>query len=260
MELTGRVALVTGAGSGIGAATARRFARAGARVALVGRTADELDEVARTIRSTGQEVRVALADVADDEAVRHAVDTTAAEWGRLDVVVANAGVNGVWAPIEELDVEEFASTLRTNLVGTFATIKRAVPHLRARGGSVIVTASVNGTRIFSNTGATAYSASKAGQVALTKMLAVELAKHGIRVNVVCPGAIDTAINDNTEKRDLESARIPVEYPEGQIPLTHGRPGTSDEVAELMLFLASDASRHVTGTEVWIDGAESLLMG
>jgi NAD(P)-dependent dehydrogenase (short-subunit alcohol dehydrogenase family) len=166
----------------------------------------------------------------------------------------------VWAPIEELAVEEFESTLHTNLVGTFVTIKEAVPHLKRAGGSVIVTASVNGTRIFSNTGATAYSASKAGQVAMTKMLAVELAKHRIRVNVVCPGAIETAIDENTERRNLERAKEPVEFPEGKIPLTDGQPGRSEDVADLMLFLASDASRHVTGTEVWIDGAESLLMG
>jgi NAD(P)-dependent dehydrogenase (short-subunit alcohol dehydrogenase family) len=260
VELAGKVALITGAGSGIGAATARRFARAGARVALVGRTREELDTVAGEIAAAGGTARVAVADVADEAAMGRAADETAAEWGQLDVVVANAGVNGVWAPIDELAVAEFESTLHTNLVGTFVTIKRAVPHLKARGGSVIVTASVNGTRIFSNTGATAYSTSKAGQVAMTKMLAVELAKHRIRVNVVCPGAIETAIDENTERRNLERAKEPVEYPEGKIPLTDGQPGAAEDVAELMLFLASDASRHVTGTEVWIDGAESLLMG
>jgi len=257
LSLEGKVALVTGAGSGIGAATAKRFAEAGGRVALVGRTRDELDEVAREI---GALARVVVADIADDGAIRRAADETAAAWGRLDVVVANAGVNGVWAPIEELAAEEFESTLRINLLGTFLTIKHAVPHLKRQGGSVIVTASVNGTRIFSNTGATAYSASKAGQVAMTKMLAVELAKHRIRVNVVCPGAIDTAIDENTERRDLERVKEPVVFPEGKIPLTDGRPGAAEDVADLMLFLASDASRHVTGTEVWIDGAESLLMG
>ena len=146
-------------------------------------------------------------------------------------------------------------------MATFLTIKYAAPHLRkSGGGSVIVTASINGTRVFSNTGATAYSTSKAGQVAMTKMLALELAKHRIRVNVVCPGGITTEIEDSTEKRDLESAQEPVEFPDGEIPLTDGRKGTSDDVAELMLFLASDASRHVTGTEVWIDGAQSLLRG
>ena len=144
---------------------------------------------------------------------------------------------------------------------SFLTIKFAVPHLqRAGGGSVVVTASINGTRVFSNTGATAYSTSKAGQVALTKMLALELAKHRIRGNVVCPGGITTEIEESTEKRDLEKAQEPVEFPAGEIPLTDGRKGSADEVAELMLFLASDASRHITGTEVFIDGAQSLLRG
>jgi NAD(P)-dependent dehydrogenase (short-subunit alcohol dehydrogenase family) len=227
----------------------------------VSRSAGKLAAVAKAIRDAGGEARVAAADVADAEAVRRAIDETAAAWGRLDVVVANAGVNGVWAPIDELEPEEFESTLRTNLLGTFLTIKYAVPHLkRAGGGSVIVTASINGTRVFSNTGATAYSASKAGQVAVTKMLALELAKHRIRVNVVCPGGITTEIEESTEKRDLERAKEPAEYPAGEIPLTDGRKGSADDVAELMHFLASDASRHVTGTEVFIDGAQSLLIG
>ncbi|MDQ3310204.1 MAG: SDR family oxidoreductase, partial [Gemmatimonadota bacterium] len=127
------------------------------------------------------------------------------------------------------------------------------------GGSVIVTSSVNGTRIFSNTGATAYSSSKAGQVALSKMLALELAPSKIRVNVICPGAIDTNIEESTEERDLEHVRIPVEFPEGSQPLAEGS-GSAEQVARLVLFLASDASDHITGTEMWIDGAESLLRG
>jgi NAD(P)-dependent dehydrogenase (short-subunit alcohol dehydrogenase family) len=258
--LDGRVALVTGAGSGIGAASAERLARAGARVALVGRTADELEAVAARIRGAGGTARVAIADVADADAMRRACDETAAEWGRLDVVFANAGVNGVWAPIDELEPDEFEATLRTNLVGTFVTIKYAAPHLKRRGGSVVVNASINGTRVFSNTGATAYSASKAGQVAMTKMLALELAKHRVRVNVVCPGAIATSIDANTEKRGVEREKEPAEYPAGEVPLTDGAPGRSAQVAELVLFLASDASSHVTGTEVWIDGGQSLLLG
>jgi NAD(P)-dependent dehydrogenase (short-subunit alcohol dehydrogenase family) len=181
-------------------------------------------------------------------------------WGRVDVVFANAGINGVWAPIEELSPEEWDRTLNINLKGTFLTVKYAVPYLKRRGGSVIITASVNGTRIFSNTGATAYSCSKAGQVAFAKMVALELATAKIRVNVICPGAIETDIDENTERRGLDEVRIPVEYPKGAQPLEGGKPGTAEQVAQLVLFLASDASEHITGTEMWIDGGESLLKG
>jgi NAD(P)-dependent dehydrogenase (short-subunit alcohol dehydrogenase family) len=114
--------------------------------------------------------------------------------------------------------------------------------------------------MFSNSGASAYATSKAGQVALTQMLALELAQHRIRVNVICPGMIETPIHEKTTKRDLEETQEPVEFPEGSIPLTDGKPGTADQVAELVLFLASDRSSHITGTPIWIDGAQSLLQG
>ena len=178
MRLDDRVALVTGAGSGIGAAIARCYADAGARVAALSRTPDEVEGVVRDIERDGGTAAAVLADVSDAAAVERAVRDVASRWGRLDVVVANAGVNGVWAPIEELTPEEFARTIAINLTGTFLTIKYAVPLLKRQGGSVVVVASINGTRVFSNTGATAYSASKAGQVAITKMLALELAKIG----------------------------------------------------------------------------------
>jgi NAD(P)-dependent dehydrogenase (short-subunit alcohol dehydrogenase family) len=124
---------------------------------------------------------------------------------------------------------------------------------------VIVTSSVNGTRIFSNSGASAYSSSKAGQVALAKMLAVELGPDRIRVNVVCPGAIETEIDDNTDAQN-EDVTIPVQFPEGNIPLTGGLSGSSEQVAALIAFLAGEESSHISGTEVWIDGAQSLLQG
>lgn len=257
--IEGAVAFVTGAGSGIGEASARLLAEHGARVALVGRTQSELDEVAEAIRGAGGEAMTALADVADSDAVAAAVEATVERFGGLDIVVANAGVNGTWAGIEDLSVEDFRSTIDINLVGTFVTIKHAIPHLARGGGSVVVTASVNGTRIFSNSGATAYSASKAGQVAIAKMLAVELGPRKIRVNVICPGAIETEISDNTDAEN-EDVKIPVEFPRGQIPLTGSTPGSAQQVADLVLFLASDAASHISGTEVWIDGAQSLLQG
>jgi len=259
-ELTGRVALVTGAGSGIGKATALLLARQGARVAALGRTEDELQQTVDEITRQGGEALVQVADISDAEAMQQAIQQIAQTWGRLDIVFANAGINGVWAPIEELEPEEWDKTIRVNLRGTFLTAKYAIPLLKRQGGSIIVTSSVNGTRIFSNTGATAYSCTKAAQVAFTQMAALELAKHRIRVNVVCPGAIETSIEESTEKRDIEREKEPVEFPEGKIPLTDGKPGRSEQVADLVLFLASDRSSHITGTPIWIDGAESLLMG
>ena len=260
MELTGKVALVTGAGSGIGKAAAVLLAQHGAKVAGLSHTSEEVQQKIDEIDKSGGEGMVVLADVSQADQMQQAVKAVTDHWGRLDVVFANAGINGVWAPIEELEPDEWDRTLQTNLKGTFLTVKYAVPFLKRQGGSVIVTASVNGTRIFSNTGATAYSCSKAGQVAFTKMVALELAPHKVRVNVICPGAIETEIEESTKKRDLDEVKIPVKFPEGRIPLTGGKPGTSEQVAQLVLFLASDASSHITGTEMWIDGAESLLQG
>jgi len=259
-ELTGKVALVTGAGSGIGRATARLLGRQGAQVGLLGRTRAELEEAAGELHAADAMAHVLEADVSDARSVRGAVERLVRDAGRLDIVFANAGVNGVWAPIEELGAEEWQSTLAINLSGTFFTIQAATPHLKKRGGSVIVSASVNGTRMFSNTGATAYACSKAGQVAMVKMLAVELGPSRVRLNVVCPGAIDTEIDDNTTKRDIESVKQPVRYPEGSIPLTGGKPGKAEQVAQLVAFLASDRASHITGTEIWIDGGQSLIEG
>jgi NAD(P)-dependent dehydrogenase (short-subunit alcohol dehydrogenase family) len=259
MQLEGRVALITGAGEGIGRAAAKLLAKEGARIGALGRTREDLETVVREIETDGGEATVLCADISKPAEMQGAVQKLADAYGRIDVVFANAGVNGVWAPIEELKPEEWEQTIGINLTGTFLTIKFAAPHLKKQGGSVIITSSVNGTRIFSNTGATAYSTTKAGQVAMGKMLALELAPSKVRVNVICPGAIETEIDENTEKRHLEKVKMPVEFPETHQPLTRG-PGTAEQVARLVLFLASDASDHITGTELWIDGGESLLKG
>ncbi|MGL5059373.1 MAG: SDR family oxidoreductase, partial [Microcoleus sp.] len=253
MELTNKVAVVTGAGSGIGKAAVQLLARSGAKVAAMGRSEAELKEVVESIASSGAEAISVLADISQPEQMQTAIDRIADKWGRLDIVFANAGINGVWAPIEQLEPDEWNKTINVNLNGTFYTVKYAVPYLKKQGGSVIITSSINGTRVFSNTGATAYSCTKAAQVAFTKMLALELADDRIRVNVICPGAITTSIDKNTEQRNLESVKQPVEYPQGQIPLTHGKSGTAEQVAQLVLFLAADVSNHITGTEIWIDG-------
>ena len=258
MTLAGKVALITGAGSGIGKAASLLLAQEGAKIAALGRTEDELQETVTKIQNAGGEAIPVGADISQPDEMQPAMQKIINQWGRLDIVFANAGINGVWAPIEELEPQEWNKTINVNLTGTFLTVKYAVPYLKKQGGSVIITSSVNGTRIFSNTGATAYSCTKAAQVAFTKMVALELAKHRIRVNVICPGSITTNIDESTEQRDLEEIKEPVEFPEGRIPLTDGKPGSSEQVAQLVLFLASDASSHITGTEMWIDGGESLL--
>lgn len=253
-------ALITGAGSGIGRATAVLMAERGARVALLGRTRADLEETRQAIGAFGSDHLVLEADISREADMDGACAALARQWEHLDIVVANAGINGVWAPLDRIGVEEWDETLAINLRGTFLTVKEALPLLKERGGSVVVVSSINGTRIFSNSGATAYACSKAAQVAFTKMIALELAKDRIRVNVVCPGAIETNIDDSTERRELEGLHLPVEFPNGEVPLTGGGPGEAEQVAELITFLASDASALITGTEVYIEGAQSLLQG
>lgn len=258
--LAGKRFLVTGAGSGIGKATAELLSKSGARVALLGRTADELSTVFEAIGGKEEGHLLLQADISDEKDMKQAASMIRDRWGRLDGVVANAGINGVWAPIRKIGFDEWNHTLTINLGGTFLTVRETLPLLQQKGGSVVVVASINGTRIFSNSGATAYACSKAAQVAFTKMMALECAKDRVRFNVVCPGAIETNIDDSTERRDLEGLHLPVEFPEGDVPLTGGDPGSAAQVASTIAFLLSPASCHVSGAELFVDGAQSLLQG
>lgn len=254
-----KVALVTGAGSGIGRAAALALAKDGYAIGAVGRTKDELDKVVAEIKAAGFEASTLVADVSQEDEIGNAISQLVELYGGLDVVVANAGVNGVWAPIEDLKPDEWDQTININLRGTYLTIHKSVPHMKASGGAIVIVSSINGTRTFTSPGATAYSVTKAGQLAMAQQLALELARYAIRVNAVCPGAIDTEIDDNTRIRSQQETAIPVKWPEGTIPLSDGRPGTSEDVADLIAFLASDKSRHITGTPVWVDGGQGLLV-
>ena len=259
MEFKNGVALVTGAGSGIGKSAALMLAGEGAFVGLLGRTADELDDALDQIRRAGGDGVVLVADISEAAAMKSALDKLWDRKGRLDVVVANAGINGTWAPIEDLKPDEFDRTIAVNLRGTFLTLHFAVPRLKQTGGgAIVVVSSINGTRTFTTPGATAYSATKAAQLAMVQQLALELGQHGIRINAVCPGAIATAIDENTTIRHREQTAVPVRFPEGDIPLTGGAPGQVEEVAEVIVFLASERARHVSGSPLWIDGGQSLL--
>jgi NAD(P)-dependent dehydrogenase (short-subunit alcohol dehydrogenase family) len=260
-SLTDKVAVVTGAASGLGAAVARLLAACGAKVALIDRDESALQEVAGEIENTGGGALALSCDVTSAEGLASAVQKINESWDRLDIVVANAGINGVWAPIDEITPEEWDRTMDINLKGAFLTVRSCVPLLKqGGGGSVILMSSLMGNRMFSTSGATAYSTSKAAIVSFGRMIALELAKNSIRVNTVCPGAFKTNIMQNTESRHREGLRLPVKFPEGKWPLGGGKRGKPEQVARLVWFLSSDLSDYITGTEVYIDGGQSLLMG
>lgn len=254
-----KVALVTGAGSGIGKATALGLARAGYSLGVLGDDLDDVSPVADELKRHGCAATALRADISVEAEMRKAVDHLVSNLGRLDVVVANAGINGVWAPIDDLKPDEWDRTIAVNLRGTYLTIHTTVPHLKAAGGgSIVVVSSINGTRTFTTPGATAYTATKAGQVAIVQQLALELARHHIRINAVCPGEIETNIDDNTSLRGEAETAIPVVWPEGQVPITGGSPGRSEDVADAIVFLCSEKARHITGSPLWIDGGQGLL--
>lgn len=259
-RLKGKTAFVTGAASGIGRASALLLAQHGANIVVADREEEDAAKVRDEIEAAGGRAIVACADISEPEAVEAATAKAIKAFGSLDIVFANAGINGVVTSIEDMKPEEWSQTVDINLKGTFLTVKYAVPHLKKQGGSIIITSSINGNRVFSNFGFSAYSSTKAAQVAFMKMAALELAQFGIRVNAICPGAIDTHIGENTFSRpEVEEIRIPVEFPEGDQPLSRG-PGAPEQVADLVLFLASQDSAHISGTEIYIDGTESLLRG
>ncbi|WP_066094229.1 SDR family oxidoreductase [Neobacillus novalis] len=257
--LHNQVAFVTGAGSGIGRAAAIKLAQNGGKIALVDLHKENVEEVKKQIEEMGSEALVLEANVSHPAEVENCYQKTMDQWGRLDVVFANAGINGEVTPIEDMEPKDWDLTISNNLTSTFLTVKYAIPHLKTNGGSIIITSSINGNRIFKNIGMSAYSTSKIGQMGFGKMAALELAHYRIRVNIICPGAIDTNIGENTwrENEKLKKVQVPIEYPEGDQPLEDG-PGKPEQVAELVLFLASSQSSHITGSEIYIDGAQSLL--
>ena len=254
-----KVALVTGAGAGIGEASALELARNGSDVIIIDVRQAELDRLAAEIRALGRDVLSVVCDVGDDVGMAAAFELVKQRFGRLDQVLVNAGINGTWAPIEEMTPAEWDTTIRVNLRGSYLTVHHAVPLMQANGGSIVIISSVNGTRTFTTAGATAYSVTKAGQLAMGQMLALELSRFKIRVNVICPGSVKTRIVENTWRRNTEVAKIPVVYPNGTIPLTGNVPAVAEDIARTVAFLCSDAARHITGTPIWVDGGQSLLI-
>ncbi len=243
MRLEGKAAMITGAGSGIGRETARRFASEGATVACADLRPDAAAETARELDGVAVTV-----DVADRASVERAVEEAASALGGLDVVVCNAGVTIVGSVLD-LDEEQWDRELAVNLKSVYLCAKAAWPHLRARGGgSILATASVAG--LWAIPADAAYCASKAGVIMLTKCLALDGAKENIRANCVCPGYTQTPMIDGyfEAQADPEGAR---RFAAGMHPL--GRLGDPLDHANAFVYLASDEARWVTGSALVVDG-------
>lgn len=271
LDLTGRVALVTGAARGQGRSHVRHLAEQGADVLALDicaqidtvpypmSTPEDLEETVRLASATGRRILAEQVDVRDLEALQRFISRGIAELGRLDVVVANAGtVNGI-APMWELEEDQFRDQLDVNLIGVWKTIKATVPHLLAQGegGSIILISSISGLVAELNVGH--YSASKHGVNGLMRTLAGELAPHWIRVNSVNPTNVDTLMINNDAYNTLfsggkENAKqedsIPALQEMNALPIPFVEPV---DISNAVLYLASDASRYVTGTSMVVDG-------
>ena len=253
-RLDGKVAIVTGAASGIGRASAILFAREGARLVIVDQNAEGLNETAHAIAQHGGKAQAVVADTSQEENVEAFVDQARESLGGLDVFYANAGVSGGLFPLLEQTVDYWQHVLQVNLIGTFLAIKHAAPHMvKKRRGSIILTASVAGLR--ANAGGAAYSASKAGVVSLAQTAANALLGTGVRVNAICPGLIETGMT----KPIFEAARERGTHGKiGQLnPLQ--RAGAPAEIAAMALFLASDESSYVNGQAFPVDGGLSSTL-
>lgn len=250
-RLTGKSAVITGAGSGIGRASALLFASEGAKLVIVDLSEPAIDETAKMVRAAGGDVVSVAADASDESSVSAFIDLCDKTYGSVDVVFANAGISGGLVPMAEQTVDYWEQVLRVNLIGPFLAIKHASPLMTTRGkGSIVCTASVAGLR--ANAGGTPYSASKAGVISLVQTSANALYGTGVRVNAICPGLIETGMTkpifDGARARNAE-AKI------GQLnPLA--RYGVPNEIAHMALFLASDDASYVNGQAMAVDGGLS----
>jgi NAD(P)-dependent dehydrogenase (short-subunit alcohol dehydrogenase family) len=253
-RLEGRVAVVTGAGAGIGRATCVRLAEEGAQVAVTSRTAGNVEETCAEVeREVGSRPLGLPLDVSDSAAVDETFARVAEELGRIDVLVANAGIEippdetGMGPSIADTSDEQWASIQRVNVDGMFYSCRAALRHM-PDGGSIVTVGSINSFIAWENDGA--YTTSKGAVLQLTRSVAVDVASRNIRANCVCPGVVDSALTDQFLSVASDPAKLHAEYA-AVAPL--GRTGQPREIANCILFLASDEASFVTGSALVVDG-------
>ena len=252
-KLDGRVAIVTAGGAGIGAATARRFVQEGAAVVIADLSGKRAEEVTAGIKTSGGRAVCIKMDAAEPEGVQATIKLALDTYGRLDIMFNNAGLAEV-APLDEFSLESWNRVLAVTLTSTFLGMKYCLPIMRNQGkGVVINTASISG--IGGDYGLSSYNAAKAGVINLTRSAALENAKHNIRVNCVCPGAINTRVAQILAKERADEFR----RLQGQAhPI--GRMGEPEEIANTVLFLASDEASFITGAAIVVDGGVTAHTG
>ncbi len=250
-RLAGKRTIVTGAGSGIGRASAKKFAAEGAMVLAVDRAKAAVEATVGEIASAGGRAIAVAADVGAEAEVEAFISRAVEAFGGLDAIYANAGISGGLVPLAEQTVEHWQEVLRVNLIGAFLAIKHAAPLMvKQRGGSILCTASVAGLR--ANAGGNPYSASKAGVISLVQTAANSLYGTGVRVNAICPGLIETGMTEPIFERARERG---THEKIGQLnPLT--RYGNPEEIAAVAAFLASDEASYVNGQAIAVDGGLS----
>jgi NAD(P)-dependent dehydrogenase (short-subunit alcohol dehydrogenase family) len=253
MRLKDKVAVITGAGTGIGEAIAHKFAREGARVLLAGLPGDPLPDVAAAIAAQGGEAEAFLGDLSQEAEARKCVEAAVRRFGRIDVLVNNAGIFIANAETDAYRIEDFDRTVRANIRTAFLMTKFALPHLHKTRGNILFTGSEAGFN--GSASMTPYGASKAFLHAFAKGVALEQAKYGVRANCVCPGAIDTAWTRGPggplgpEIQNTIDATVPL-----------GRRGTPEEMANVFAFLASDEASYITGSLLLADGGVTPAKG
>jgi NAD(P)-dependent dehydrogenase (short-subunit alcohol dehydrogenase family) len=250
VRLDNKAALVTGAAKGIGAGIAERFVEAGAAVAVFDVDGPGARAMAEKLRARGRALAIE-GDVSKEDDVRRAVERAAVEFGSLEVLVNNAGIE-VAGAVPDYTSEQWDRQLNVNLKGAFLFAKHAIPRMRGRGGAIVNISSVHS--FVSYPGNAAYDASKAGMLALTRTLALDHGRDGIRVNAICPGYIDTPLMEEwlatVADREETMRQVLAAHPLGRI-------GTPRDIAEAALFLASDAASFISGATLVVDGAMTV---